>query len=706
MSKRRPDRQPSELRKRRALKGKGRSSTLSRTGPLFTSFESAKRTDQVHTVKISSALLAGMSPLSKGGGGTSSSDIQGSETRGEAPGPIGSEFQFSTPVFRGGGSHRWEERQSHATGPVSSKKRKANAGSALGDHENVFLRAIESAIAKALQAPTRPDAVAGCSEDVQSLRAEMEEIKKGQLQLTQLMNTVMAVLRTTRQETKGIPTPPENSAFLRGTAQTPNRQTRPHSAQVMQPSWANITESGAGTGWTTVINSKKQLKKHPRGQRRVLFVRNVRSHNCDPRDIMFDVNKALAHARAHVTVRLIKMAYTDKGNLTGVISENACADELLNYAPVVMAAVKKLDPEVAYMEKTERWLKLRVHGVALDRYMTEGGLDVAREEIELMTGEQLPDAPRWIKEDTLAERFDSGSIKRSTLVLTVKNKKAADVILAKGLSFGGRRHEVERFWERGQGGMCMRCCGRDHFGQCTEEVKCFVCAGEHEGSKHECTAESCSKRSGPCEHRAAKCANCGGPHPATSRRCPERRSSRPTRERKVTEVRSSPPAMETAPEQDDCPIQGDQAEMEVTPTMTQTKPPQHIWSRYLRTIAHQSHCAGINRRPDQQGNSGQGPNSSRGRPRSSAPATRRTCPLTMIVIQHNCNGTAVSTIAALEAAVERGAEVACLQEPYVGKKYVIGHPGFQIRWPECAKRETRVALAIRHDALDCYVFEE
>lgn len=97
---------------------------------------------------------------------------------------------------------------------------------------------------------------------------------------------------------------------------------------------------------------------------------------------MFEVNKALAHAR------VIKMRYTDKGNLTGVVSQNACADELLNYAPAVMATVKTLDPEVFYMEKTERWRKLRVHGVALDRYMSEGGLEVARDEIELMTGEQ------------------------------------------------------------------------------------------------------------------------------------------------------------------------------------------------------------------------------------------------------------------------------------------------------------------------------
>ena len=48
----------------------------------------------------------------------------------------------------------------------------------------------------------------------------------------------------------------------------------------------------------------------------------------------------------------------------------------------------------------------------------------------------------------------------------------------------------------------------------------------------------------------------------------------------------------------------------------------------------------------------------------------------------------------------------CLQEPYVGKKHVIGHPGFQIRWPECAKKDTRVASAIQNEALNRYVFEE
>lgn len=85
---------------------------------------------------------------------------------------------------------------------------------------------------------------------------------------------------------------------------------------------------------------------------------------------MFEVNKALVHARAHVTVRPAKTRYTDKGHLTGVLRGNACADELHDYAPVVMAVVNKLDPEVAYMEKTEKRPKLRLRGVAFGRYKT------------------------------------------------------------------------------------------------------------------------------------------------------------------------------------------------------------------------------------------------------------------------------------------------------------------------------------------------
>jgi hypothetical protein len=121
--------------------------------------------------------------------------------------------------------------------------------------------------------------------------------------------------------------------------------------------------------------------------------------------------------------------------------------------------------------------------------------------------------------------------------------------------------------------MCMHCCGRDHFGKCVEEAKCFVCAEGHEGAKHKCNAEGCSKKREPCEHHEAKCANCGGPHMATSRRCPEKRSTRQTRVRQPKDIRSSPPTMSTELDQDDLPTQGGQMEMDTTPSDSETTTP-------------------------------------------------------------------------------------------------------------------------------------
>lgn len=296
-----------------------------------------------------------MSPLSKGGGGTASSEIQGSETRGEASEPITSpaETQFFNPEIRPGGALSWDELQAHTKEQASAKKRKANAGSAIGITEDVFAQAFERAGASGrLREVTGPTLATGSLGEVQFLRGEIRlEMSKMHMQLTQLVKSTMAEIqaeadrrveatlqRIMEMLEKG---PKQNNGRVGSRVRTDlqsggatqgsvGQAQRP--GQTAQPSWANVVRTGAGNGWTKVMNGKKKLKKHPRGQRRVLFIRNVRSHSCDPRDIMFEVNKALAHARAHVTVRLIKMGYTDKGNLTGVMSENACADELLNYA--------------------------------------------------------------------------------------------------------------------------------------------------------------------------------------------------------------------------------------------------------------------------------------------------------------------------------------------------------------------------------------
>jgi hypothetical protein len=67
-----------------------------------------------------------------------------------------------------------------------------------------------------------------------------------------------------------------------------------------------------------------------------------------------EVNKALAHARAYVAVRLINLRYTDKGNLSGVVRENACTEDLLEFILAMMSIMQKLVPIVINVEKTEK----------------------------------------------------------------------------------------------------------------------------------------------------------------------------------------------------------------------------------------------------------------------------------------------------------------------------------------------------------------
>ena len=76
----------------------------------------------------------------------------------------------------------------------------------------------------------------------------------------------------------------------------------------------------------------------------------------------------------------------------------------------------------------------------------------------------------------------------------------------------------------------------------------------------------------------------------------------------------------------------------------------------------------------------------------------------MLVLQHNCARTGAVVHTALEAALEAGAEIACLQEPPVGK-LDISHPGFLFYWPEGPREHARVMTAVRRDIVVKVVIE-
>jgi hypothetical protein len=373
----------------------GWKTTLSPIKSSFIPLESADRAEHVHANNVSSALLAGMSSTSEGDGGTPSSVLPGIGSPGKTSEPIGSlgsltNYQLATPSFRGARPQEWEEWQKATRCPASPKKRKIERAEIISISEDGLVQLVEDTMTRILRGFVPPTPAAGAGEDLQRLRVEVEaNTTKVRIELTQLVNTMMErmqaeaerraetmlqkltrMLKTTPRDDTGREAPfSKSEPTSERSTQKSGSQEQTQPTRAVQPSWAAVASAGPQkmTGWTTVTNGKKKTKKHSLNQRRILFVRNVQSSNRDPRDIMFEVNKALANARAHVTVRLIKMGYTDKGNLTGVVGENAYADEVLAYAPAVLAAVQKLDADLVYMDKTEKWCKLRVHGVALDQ---------------------------------------------------------------------------------------------------------------------------------------------------------------------------------------------------------------------------------------------------------------------------------------------------------------------------------------------------
>src|SRR5579871_1788161 len=82
----------------------------------------------------------------------------------------------------------------------------------------------------------------------------------------------------------------------------------------------------------------------------------------------------------------------------------------------------------------------------------------------------------------------------------------------------------------------------------------------------------------------------------------------------------------------------------------------------------------------------------------------------MKILQANCRKTLVACQAILEGALEIKAEIVCIQEPFLGRDFrLFTHNAFQIYWPEVEtekRNQTRVAIAIRKDVLNTFIWEE
>lgn len=350
----------------------------------------------------------------------------------------------------------------------------------------------------------------------------------------------------------------------------PPTQAKQNPPDTMRKSYAQVvkqtpTQSATEKPWTEVKYANKRqgmtkvTQKQEPGGRRILFPREEGHPQKSEEHIMLALNEALQKAGEPTVVQFCRVKYSQSGAISGLLTEKARAEDLLNARKnILIRAAKMVDAAVISAETLEYWQRLKVHGMPLDRYLGEGRMEIFKREVKSSTGVQLKTVPRWlIHENRLRERQESGNNRGSAIVITVASNAEATYLCAKGLRFGGSLKVVERYWEAGPGSVCPNCCGigHDQPGKCGERPpQCTLCAGPHRLEEHKCDVSGCKVGIGKsCTHVTVRCANCEGNYQATSTRCIARqKAEKEARKRKIE--KDNEKAVET-PEQHDPPTE-------------------------------------------------------------------------------------------------------------------------------------------------------
>ncbi|EED11665.1 hypothetical protein TSTA_108510 [Talaromyces stipitatus ATCC 10500] len=500
--------------------------------------------------------------------------------------------------------------------------------------------------------------------------------------------------------TKQAVQPPEGPKKVFGTAAQTTKQPETTAKPLTKPAptkWAaiaaNNTQSG---GWKTVqykkqaptpsktllITELKPVSTRSKEERRLIFRRRYPkdARTALKADVLLALNRALAKTGFPDFVRAVDSGYAASGALTVLLERGTCSSTLVPvYNDTLLAAVRQTDPAVISVEISEQWHRVKVQAVPVDRYMyNDQGLALAQEEIELGTPYRLKREPTWLKR---AKTIQASNQKFATIVITVGSLEEARTLINRGIKFGGRHHRVAPYWESNPESICPRCCGIGYSGFMAcggRPPRCAICAGDHEAIEHSCTVVDC--RVGPakpCQHTVIKCANCKGAHEATSAKCPRvrearQRAIRRMRERSLQDL-----------------IPSDETFAVVPPKLVLTsaeRPGQPLEETLALEEDDDESLPVMQLEADIHEGDSQQPLELELSPATEAPQS---------AVVHT----------ALEAALQAGAGIACLQEPPVRGKYQISHPGFLFYWPEGPREHARVVTAIRRDLVRELVVE-
>ncbi|KAI0998331.1 hypothetical protein K3495_g9860 [Podosphaera aphanis] len=174
------------------------------------------------------------------------------------------------------------------------------------------------------------------------------------------------------------------------------------------------TPKGKLVEWTTVSrngtktknkNSREkwpsQLKNVKESKRRIIFIRKSDSPGKPPstaQEILHAINMKLLSMKVPAHLRLIKLRYNERGNLTGLTTAQTTADAMVTRVKEkLLKTVLRFDAEITEISANQQWIYIKAHGVELGRYCNANGLNQIREEIAAgPPALELPFAPPWV----------------------------------------------------------------------------------------------------------------------------------------------------------------------------------------------------------------------------------------------------------------------------------------------------------------------
>lgn len=318
-----------------------------------------------------------------------------------------------------------------------------------------------------------------------------------------------SVARKIQTSQKGVVQTNSTPILNQGPKQLPKSYAQTAAANL--PDWQQVQPKKA--------RAKPAAPPQARKSRRLVITRPPNATELTPRHARDVINRALQNKLGlkGPFVAMVSKSFSGKTSVA-TTTEDYDANFLLQHAHIWREAFPFLQAT-----KDEHWTKVAVHGIPIQEFNSEEGLETLQEDIRIFNKDLNPiGTPFWLTTEENRKTNRTG-----TIAVAFATEAEAKKALSSRLYVAGISCKTEKLLSVPPYQQCQSCMGFGHAeSRCKRQIRCKFCAGLHTSADHTCPAQGCNSRGQQCKHLQPTCANCEGDHIADSCLCPSYRSTR------------------------------------------------------------------------------------------------------------------------------------------------------------------------------------